>query len=88
MVVGSEKLEEFQLDDQKAWRLKNRATIGTHSGLFHCDEVLACSLLLWTDKFTNPMIVRTRNQDILDSLDLVCDVGGVYDPSTMRFDHH
>ena len=62
--------------------------IGTHSDSFHCDEVMATSMLLRTKEFENSIIVRTREQDILDQLDIQCDVGAVYDPSKNRFDHH
>ena len=34
------------------------------------------------------MIVRSRNDEILDQLDIVCDVGAVFDPEKKRFDHH
>ena len=43
----------------------NKKIIGTHSDAFHCDEVLAVTLLLYTDEFSNSIIVRTRNEDIL-----------------------
>jgi uncharacterized UPF0160 family protein len=62
--------------------------IGTHSEVFHCDEVLACSILLRTDQFKKSIIVRTRDQELLDQLDIQCDVGGVFDPKKNRFDHH
>ena len=31
---------------------------------------------------------RTRDQKILDTCDVVADVGGVYDPAKHRYDHH
>lgn len=34
------------------------------------------------------MIVRTRQEDAFDLLDIVVDVGGVYDPDRHRYDHH
>ena len=64
------------------------SVIGTHSDSFHCDEVLACTMLLYTDKYVNPLIVRTRDQSVLDTLDILVDVGSVYNPETLRFDHH
>ncbi|XP_002989684.2 UPF0160 protein [Selaginella moellendorffii] len=64
------------------------AKVGTHNGTFHCDEALGCFLIRLTDKFANADIVRTRNQEVLDKLDAVLDVGGVYDPEKDRFDHH
>lgn len=63
-------------------------TIGTHSGSFHCDEALACFLLHQTNEFENADIVRTRDQAILDQQSIVVDVGGIYDPSRHRYDHH
>ncbi|XP_054716616.1 MYG1 exonuclease-like [Uloborus diversus] len=63
--------------------------IGTHSGTFHCDEVLACSMLKHADsKYHDAEIVRSRDMKVLDECDIVVDVGGVYDPETHRYDHH
>lgn len=62
--------------------------IGTHSGVFHCDEILACYMLKRIPLYQNAEIVRTRDQNILDACDIVVDVGGVYDPSRHRYDHH
>jgi uncharacterized UPF0160 family protein len=33
-------------------------------------------------------IIRTRDPEIITSADVVCDVGGIYNPETNRFDHH
>jgi len=63
-------------------------TIGTHSGSFHCDEALACFFLRQTNRFRNSNIVRSRNQNVLDSLSILVDVGSIYDPASLRFDHH
>ena len=49
---------------------------------------MATSLLQYTAEFGKSIIVRTRDQSILDQLDIQCDVGGVYDPEKRRFDHH
>eukprot|EP00189_Rhodosorus_marinus_P004127 CAMPEP_0113965828 /NCGR_PEP_ID=MMETSP0011_2-20120614/7973_1 /TAXON_ID=101924 /ORGANISM="Rhodosorus marinus" /LENGTH=329 /DNA_ID=CAMNT_0000978407 /DNA_START=196 /DNA_END=1185 /DNA_ORIENTATION=- /assembly_acc=CAM_ASM_000156 len=62
--------------------------IGTHDGAFHCDEALACYMLKKVDKFKSSPIVRTRDKATLNELECVVDVGGVYDPQTLRFDHH
>lgn len=62
--------------------------IGTHSGSFHCDEVMACYLLRTTKEFTNSPITRTRDKNILATLDIIVDVGDEFDPSRNRFDHH
>ncbi|CAO2817066.1 unnamed protein product [Amaranthus hypochondriacus] len=62
--------------------------VGTHNGSFHCDEALGCFMIRLTNKFYGAEIVRTRDPQVLETLDAVLDVGGVYDPSRDRFDHH
>eukprot|EP01114_Cavostelium_apophysatum_P010963 TRINITY_DN2511_c1_g2_i2.p1 TRINITY_DN2511_c1_g2~~TRINITY_DN2511_c1_g2_i2.p1 ORF type:complete len:333 (-),score=56.42 TRINITY_DN2511_c1_g2_i2:311-1309(-) len=62
--------------------------IGTHDGTFHADEALACFMLLRTNEFKDSEIVRTRKKEILDTLDVIVDVGAVYDPERHRYDHH
>jgi len=62
--------------------------IGTHDGKFHCDEVLACALLKLLPQYSDATIKRTRDQTILDTCDVVVDVGGVFDPKKHRYDHH
>lgn len=63
--------------------------IVTHSGKFHADDVLAWSLLCHFHPngslFT---LERTRDDTIIQSADIVFDVGGIYDPMHGRFDHH
>lgn len=63
-------------------------SFGTHDGTFHADELSACALLLVFDLIDRDLIVRTRDPHMLDKCEFVCDVGGVYDPSIKRFDHH
>jgi uncharacterized UPF0160 family protein len=64
-------------------------TIGTHSGAFHMDEVLGATMLTkYTKEWKDAKITRTRDEKILAGLDLIIDVGGKYDPATLRFDHH
>ena len=63
--------------------------IGTHSGQFHCDECVACALLVnFTEEFKGAKVTRTRDLEILNKMDIVVDVGGVYDPKRHRYDHH
>jgi uncharacterized UPF0160 family protein len=41
----------------------NKLKIGTHDGIFHCDEVTACVLLTkYSNKYYGADIVRTRNE--------------------------
>lgn len=62
--------------------------IGTHNGSFHCDEVLACAMLKLLPQYKDATIVRDRKQEVLDTCDIVVDVGGVFDPAVHRYDHH
>lgn len=59
-----------------------------HDGNFHADEVTACALLLCTDCIDLDKIIRTRDQDLIDRSEFILDVGGIYDPLGLRFDHH
>lgn len=63
-------------------------SLGTHDGSFHADEVTACSLLLLFNQIDRDRVHRTRDEKILNRCEYVCDVGGIYDPSKKRFDHH
>lgn len=60
--------------------------IATHDGTFHCDEALACYMLL--KLHPEATIVRTRDPEIYNACEFVVDVGGVYHEETNRFDHH
>jgi uncharacterized UPF0160 family protein len=63
-------------------------TVGIHDGSFHADEISACALLIHFGLVDKDKIIRSRNNTRLDACEYVCDVGGVYDPSKKRFDHH
>lgn len=63
-------------------------TIGTHDGTFHADEACAIWMLKQLNLYKNAKVIRTRDTKILDKLDVVVDVGGVYDEFKNRFDHH
>lgn len=66
----------------------NQLKVGTHDGVFHCDEVTACALLTkYSNKFKGAQIIRTRNEKILDECDIVVDVGGKHAPPKY-LDHH
>ena len=61
-------------------------TVVTHNGNFHADDVFSIAVL----KHTLPAfkLVRTRDKALIESADIVVDVGGEYNPDTGRFDHH
>lgn len=69
-------------------KMNSRKIIGTHDGKFHCDEVLACAMLKLLPQYADATVKRTRNPTILDTCDIVVDVGGVFDHSVHRYDHH
>ena len=66
-------------------------SVATHSGAFHADEVTAIALL---KVFMAPVmdyrvvVLRTRYMKKINEAHCALDVGGVYDPEEMRFDHH
>ena len=67
---------------------KKEKVIGTHDGTFHCDEVLACWMLKQVPQFKDAKIMRTHLAGKLKWCHVVVDIGGVYEPSNFRFDHH
>lgn len=69
-------------------RQKLEKVIGTHNGTFHCDEALAVFLLRQTPAYRDAGLKRSRDPAVLDTCDIVVDVGAVYDASINRFDHH
>lgn len=76
------------MDQFNLFHLMEQRSFGTHDGSFHADEVTACSLLLLFDLIDRDKIRRTRNVEELAQCDYVCDVGGIYDPQSRKFDHH
>lgn len=60
----------------------------THSGPFHADDVFAVATLQLHLGLENIELIRTRDEVIIATGDIVLDVGGVYDPERQRFDHH
>ncbi|XP_065354445.1 MYG1 protein-like [Calliphora vicina] len=64
-------------------------TIGTHSGTFHCDEVLACFMLKQLPEYANAKILRSRNDtELHENCDIIVDVGGEFDHERKLYDHH
>jgi len=64
----------------------------THSGKFHCDEVFAYAVLCAALGLARPgedhTLLRTRKPELIESGDIVWDVGSVFDAAANRFDHH
>lgn len=66
--------EGGRIDTQKPFK-----KVGTHHGRFHADEVMATAILR---EIFDVEVVRTRNPEMLNELEIVYDVGGG------EFDHH
>ena len=86
-IISTEDIEEAKEFINKAKEDGNQI-VGTHSGVFHCDEVLACAMIKYSSDYNDPVIVRSRNPEIHSLVDILMDVGDVFDPSKKRFDHH
>lgn len=80
--------EDYNIFDSYRKQNQDKKIVCTHSGAFHADEVLATVMTKYIKEFENSWIIRTRNYDIHKETDLICDVGGKFDPATYRFDHH
>ena len=62
--------------------------IGTHNGHFHADEALAVYLLRMLPTYKPSNLIRTRDPSLLSTCHTVVDVGGEYDATENRYDHH
>lgn len=60
----------------------DKLVIGTHNGIFHADEIVACAILCLLHFTRAVKILRTRNFHILSQCDICVDVG------EGAFDHH
>ena len=69
---------------------KKKVLVVTHSGSFHADDIFAMATLMiyFKQEGIAWKLVRTRDENIIKQADYVFDVGGIYDPSIRRFDHH
>ncbi|WP_428390174.1 MYG1 family protein [Lichenicoccus sp.] len=69
-----------------------RLVLATHSGKFHCDEVFAHAVLRLAlglrEAGVDYTLLRTRKPELIESADIVWDVGSRFDAEARRFDHH
>ena len=75
--------KKAKLDDTTA-----STVIGTHSGTFQADEAMGCWMLRQIPAYRNAKVVRSRDMNVLNECNIVIDVGGTYDHSKLRYDHH
>ena len=73
-----------RLDEKPA----STKVIGTHSGTFQADEAMGVWILRQLPDYRRSKVVRSRDAAVLEPLDIVIDVGGVYNHETLRYDHH
>eukprot|EP00792_Barthelona_sp_PAP020_P005490 TRINITY_DN2670_c0_g1_i1.p1 TRINITY_DN2670_c0_g1~~TRINITY_DN2670_c0_g1_i1.p1 ORF type:complete len:311 (-),score=100.96 TRINITY_DN2670_c0_g1_i1:172-1104(-) len=62
--------------------------IVVHNGAMHADECACVWMLKQLPEFAEHEVVRTRDKDIIEHADIVCDVGDIYDHEKKRYDHH
>lgn len=71
---------------------KKSLTLATHGSNFHADDLCATAVLKTFFKYIHPhirlKIIRTLDQKKLDAADVVYDIGKIYNPKKLRFDHH
>lgn len=60
--------------------------IVTHNAKFHTDDVFVVATLLII--YPDAEIIRTRDEGLIKTANIVVDVGQVYDAENNRFDHH
>ena len=82
------KLLDTDNENGASGRVVSDKVIGTHSGTFQADEAMGCWMLRQLPEYYEAKIVRSRDPITLDPLNIVIDVGGTYDHSKLRYDHH
>lgn len=71
------------------FKLFSKKIIVAHNGQFHADDVFAVATLkTLLENEGNVLIARTRDPKKIADANYVVDVGGVYDQTKNRFDHH
>lgn len=68
----------------------NSTRIVTHSGGYHADDVFAVATLALAleQDGAEYEVIRSRDDEVIASGDVVVDVGGEFDSARQRFDHH
>lgn len=61
---------------------QNVLAIGTHNGIFHSDEVIACAILCLINSNMSIHILRSRDNAMLNLCNICVDIGGG------KYDHH
>lgn len=73
--------------DVTAKERKDILTIGTHNGIFHSDEVVACAILCLINSNMSIHILLTRDNEMLNLCNICVDIGGgKYDYHHLSYD--
>ncbi len=67
-------------------RSASEVRIATHNGSFHADDVFGVAVLMLL--YPGAQLLRTRDAQAIRLADFAVDVGGQWDASRGRFDHH
>ncbi len=63
----------------------SKIKVGVHHSVFHSDELVAIALIKYLDDVE---VTRTRDEEILKTMEILVDVGGEYSPDEALYDHH
>lgn len=86
---SQESPENDSCDESETESYKNDLlTLATHDGGHHMDDAMATAIILLCLGRYNVRVIRTKDPEALTSADILVDVGKVYDPDNLRFDHH
>lgn len=67
---------------------EKKIRIITHNGNFHVDDLFATAALQILHGAEHTEVLRSRDPEIWKSGDYILDVGGIYDTTIGRYDHH
>ncbi|MCJ1242420.1 hypothetical protein MMC14_010428 [Varicellaria rhodocarpa] len=88
-LIGTHKSGKCPLANAHEWSHSiTQKLTELNSGHFHADEALAVFLLRLLPAYSPSALLRTRDTSLLSTCHTVVDVGGEYNPSTNRYDHH
>lgn len=88
-MTSSPNYKRVKLNDDSSNGTPNSSKIiGTHSGTFQADEAMGVWMLQQLPEYRNSKVIRSRDEQTLQPLDIVIDVGGIYNHELKRYDHH
>lgn len=84
---------QFSLPAAPSPKGDNHIRIATHDGAFHADDATAVAIIMGAALNDSPdvqtfVVMRSREPEHWAAANFLVDVGGEYDSTTGRFDHH